>query len=153
MKAIPIRRKPSLLAFNFAGERLETLRAFCDSLGVDLLTHTAENDPAAFSLTLGDLLAKKAPADLSGVSDDAKIALEAMVFPEEMFVLADFQNDTLDAFLTGIRERDLWIPLKAVATPTNQGWVPMALRSELMEEHAYMKQMEEENAKKQASDE
>lgn len=148
MKAIPVKQKPMLLAFNFAGKRLAALQGLCDSLGVTLQNHTATDNPAAFSVKLGDLLTGSIPSTPADLSDEARRVLESVVFPEELFVLANLSGDTLDAFLKQSREQDLWIPLKAVATPTNQSWLPIALRSELMEEHAYMAAMEDNQAQR-----
>ena len=36
MKAIPRQPKPAILAFNFEGERYDTLKALCDELEVGL---------------------------------------------------------------------------------------------------------------------
>ena len=85
-------------------------------------------------------------------SPEAKLAMSALAFPEEMFLLANLSEETLNAFLKAIRDKDLWIPLKAVATPTNAGWRPMALKMELMEEHAAMQAAIAEHKAKQAAE-
>ena len=138
MKAIPRQPKPAILAFNFEGDRLTTLQTICDDLGAGLINYCASETPEAFSLTIGDLLDGGSVAAKTELSAEAKLAMSALAFPEEMFLLANLPEQTLDAFLTATREKDLWIPLKAVATPTNAGWRPMALKMELMEEHAAM---------------
>lgn len=150
MKAIPRQPKPAILAFNFAGERFDALQTLCDELEVNLINYCASENPAAFSLTLGDLLDGGSVALQTELSPEAKLAMSALAFPDEMFVLANLPEETLDAFLKGIREKDLWIPLKAVATPTNAGWRPMSLRSELMEEHLQMQAAVEDYRKQQA---
>ncbi len=78
--------------------------------------------------------------------------MSALAFPEELYVLANLSESTLDAFLKAARDNDLWIPLKAVATPTNAGWRPMALKMELMEEHAAMQAAIAEHKAKQAAE-
>ncbi len=152
MKAIPRQPKPAVLSFNFANERLSTLQSICDELGIALNNITAAGDPAAFSLSLGDLLSGGHVSLQSELPPEAKLALSAMTFPEEMYVLANLPEETLNAFLKTARERDLWIPLKAVATPTNAGWKPMALKLELVEEHAAMQAAIAEQKAKQAAE-
>ena len=152
MKAIPRQPKPAVLSFNFANERLATLQSICDELGIALNNITAAEDPAAFSLSLGDLLSGDHVSLQSELPPEAKLALNAMTFPEEMYVLANLPEETLNAFLKTARERDLWIPLKAVATPTNASWKPMALKLELVEEHAAMQAAIAEQKAKQAAE-
>ena len=152
MKAIPRQPKPAVLSFNFANERLSTLQSICDELGIALNNITAAGDPAAFSLSLGDLLSGGHVSLQSELPPEAKLALSAMTFPEEMYVLANLPEETLNAFLKTARERNLWIPLKAVATPTNAGWKPMALKLELVEEHAAMQAAIAEQKAKQAAE-
>ena len=152
MKAIPRQPKPAILAFNFEGERYDTLKALCDELEVGLINHRASENPAAFSLTLGDLLEGGSVATQTELTPEAKLAMSALAFPEEMFLLANLSEETLNAFLKAIRDKDLWIPLKAVATPTNAGWRPMALTMELMEEHAAMQAAIAEHKAKQAAE-
>lgn len=151
MKAIPREPKPSLLAFNFDGDRLTALQQVCDRLSITLNNICASETPAAFSLTLGDLLSGGSIATQAQLSSEAKAAMNALTFPDELYILANFQEATLNAFLKAARENDLWIPLKAVATPTNAGWKPMALRLELMQEHAAMQAAIAEHQAKQAA--
>lgn len=152
MKAIPRQPKPAILSFNFEGERYDTLKALCDELEVGLINYCASETPEAFSLSIGDLLDGGSVATKTELSAEAKLAMNALAFPEEMFLLANLPEQTLDAFLTAIREKDLWIPLKAVATPTNAGWRPMALKMELMEEHAAMQAAIAEHKAKQVAE-
>ena len=152
MKAIPRQPKPAILAFNFEGDRLTTLQTICDDLSLALQNICASETPEAFSLTLGDLLDGGVVETKTELSPEAKLAMSALAFPEEMFLLANLPEQTLDAFLTATREKDLWIPLKAVATPTNAGWRPMALKMELMEEHAAMQAAIAEHKAKQAAE-
>ncbi len=151
MKAIPRQPKPALLSFNFEGDRLATLQSICDKLSVTLNNISASETPEAFSLSLGDLLNGGTVTTQTELSPEAKIAMSALAFPDELYVLANMQEATLNAFLKAARDNDLWIPLKAVATPTNAGWKPMALKMELMEEHAAMQAAIEEHKAKQAA--
>ena len=137
MKAIIREPKPCVLALNFADARLEALQSLCDSLSLPLRNYKASETPEAFTCALSDLLEGNVPA-ADALAPEMKMAMDAMAFPDELLYLANLPGDALDAFLAGIREQDLWISLKAVATPTNGSWKPMALRSELMEEHAAM---------------
>lgn len=152
MKAIPRQPKPAVLSFNFTDERLATLQSVCAELGIALNNITAAENPAAFSLPLGDLLNGGTVSLQTELTPEAKLAMSALTFPEELYVLANMQEETLNAFLKTARERDLWIPLKAVATPTNAGWKPMSLKLELMEEHAAMQAAIAEHKAKQAAE-
>lgn len=152
MKAIPRTPKPAVLAFNFAGERLETLQGICNDLQVQLLNHTAAETPEAFSLTLGDLVDGGNVIAQKDLPPEAKLAMSALAFPEELYYLSNLPEETLNAFLKATREKDLWIPLKAVATPTNMAWRPMSLKLELQEEHATMQAAMEEYRAKQAAE-
>lgn len=138
MKAIQRKPKPRVLAFNVADERLETLNTICETLDISLVNHLAAERPEAFAMTLGDLLECGTGSVAEELTPEAKAAMNALVFPEEMFYLADLPGDLLDAFLMELRKADLRVPLKAVATPTNASWKPMSLKLELMEEHAAM---------------
>lgn len=137
MKAILREPKPCVLAFNFTGERLEGLQSACEALQYRFVHYTAAETPEAFTAPLGDLLEGHAPS-ASDLAQEMKLAMNALAFPDELLYLADLSNDGLDAFLSELQKRALRVPLKAVATPTNGSWKPMALRSELMEEHAAM---------------
>lgn len=152
MKAIPRQPKPAILAFNFEGDRLTTLQTICDDLSIGLSNILASETPEAFSLTLGDLLDGGVVETKTELSAEAKLAMSALAFSEELYLLANLPEETLNAFLKAARDNDLWIPLKAVATPTNAGWRPMALKMELMEEHAAMQAAIAEHKAKQAAE-
>lgn len=152
MKAIPRQPKPAILAFNFEGDRLKKLQTVCDDLSIGLNNICASETPEAFSLTLGDLLDGGSVSTQTELSAEAKLAMSALAFQDELYVLANLPEDTLNAFLKAARDNDLWIPLKAVATPTNAGWRPMALKMELMEEHAAMQAAIAEHKAKQAAE-
>ena len=152
MKAIPRQPKPAILSFNVEGDRLTTRKTICDDLEVGLINYCASETPEAFSLSIGDLLDGGSVATKTELSAEAKLAMSALAFPEELYVLANLSESTLDAFLKAARDNDLWIPLKAVATPTNAGWRPMALKMELMEEHAGMQAAIAEHKAKQVAE-
>ncbi|MBP5272319.1 MAG: hypothetical protein ILO43_05075, partial [Clostridia bacterium] len=99
MKAIPRQPKPAVLSFNFENERLATLQSICDELGIALNNLTAAENPATFSLSLGDLLSGGHVTLQNELPPEAKLALSAMTFPEEMYVLANLPEETLNAFL------------------------------------------------------
>ena len=122
MKAIPRQPKPAILAFNFEGERYDTLKALCDELEVGLINHRASENPAAFSLTLGDLLEGGSVATQTELTPEAKLAMSALAFPEEMFLLANLSEETLNAFpatrTCGSRSR----PSPRRPTPAGDRW-------------------------------
>ena len=56
-------------------------------------------------------------------------------FSEPMLVMCHMLSPQLDAFLMGMRQIGIRIPLKAVLTPANVRWSSRRLRDELTTEH------------------
>ena len=61
--------------------------------------------------------------------------IEEQTFTDELLLLVDFTGPQLNAFLEGFRRNHIPpVALKAVLTQTNQDWLPIALRAELLRE-------------------
>lgn len=54
--------------------------------------------------------------------------------PEPMLIFANFPEVMLDAFLGGMRKREIRVPLKAVLTKHNAAWTAHTLYGELCAE-------------------
>ena len=128
--------KGAVLAFNFKGDRLAALQDLCDRRGATLKNVLADVEPETFSLSLGAILAGGTVTTSETLNEDARSILRGMAFSEEMIILAGLFGDDLDAFLEDLKSTVLWIPLKAVLTPTNTAWTPAALKGELEGERA-----------------
>lgn len=126
----------AVLAFNFTGSRLQALQDLCSAHGAALRNVLADEEPETFSLSLGAILAGGTVTASATLGEEARSVLRSMAFPNEMFLLAGMSPEGLDAFLEGIKDADLWIPLKAVLTPTNTAWTPVVLKGELEGERA-----------------
>lgn len=59
-------------------------------------------------------------------------------FLDEMLVIRAASEDMLDKALFLMKKERVQIPLKAVVTPSNQGWTSVALYDEIRKEHQYM---------------
>lgn len=132
----PIKTRSAILAFNFAGVRLANLQTLCDQNNAELKNVSSKTAPETFSLSLGAILAGGSVSASKNLAVEAVEILRAMAFDEEMLILAGFDSDGLDAVLEDLKKKDLWIPLKAVLTPTNATWTPVALKAELESERA-----------------
>lgn len=132
----PIKTRSAILAFNFAGVRLANLQTLCDQNNAELKNVSSKTAPETFSLSLGAILAGGSVSASKTLAVEAVEILRAMAFDDEMLILAGFDSDGLDAVLEDLKKKDLWIPLKAVLTPTNATWTPVALKAELESERA-----------------
>ncbi|MBQ8063899.1 MAG: DUF3783 domain-containing protein [Clostridia bacterium] len=132
----PIKTTSAVLAFNFAGVRLANLQALCERNNAELHNVSAKTAPETFSLSLGASLAGGSVTASKPLAVEAVDILRAMTFDEEMLIQAGFGPEELDAVLEDLKKKDLWIPLKAVLTPTNAAWTPVALKAELESERA-----------------
>lgn len=132
----PIKTTSAVLAFNFAGVRLANLQSLCDANHAELKHVSAKNEPTTFSLSLGAILAGGSVSASKTLAVEAIDVLRSMAFDDEMIILAGFGPEELDTVLEDLKKKDLFIPLKAVLTPTNATWTPVALKAELESERA-----------------
>ncbi len=108
--------RPTILSFNLADERLARLRFVCMKLGLAVKAVPAEDftRPIAALCGLAD-----AGENLSG----------------EMIVFCHMDNGQVSRFLQTARQlRFAPVALKAILTPTNAGWTPIQLHTELKAE-------------------
>ena len=116
--------RPTILAFNLPDARLSRLRFLCMKLGTLVKPVPAED----FNQPL---------AALAGLTERTAEPEAAETFPDEMIVFCHMTNAQLNSFLkTAKQQRIPPFPLKAILTPTNAEWTPVALCAELQEERA-----------------
>lgn len=97
--------------------------ALADACRAEGLTLTPVT-PADTGRTIGSLCGGPGPASAPALTGDWPAAL----------IMNGLDRSRLDSFLTRLRAGGVSIPLKAMVTPTNQGWTLAALLAELVRE-------------------
>lgn len=116
--------RPTILAFNLTDARLAKLRFVCMKLG--LLVQVVPREDFTQPLSA-----------LAGLTERIPELEKADAFPEEMLVFCHMTNAQLNRFLQTLKQQRVpAFPLKAILTPTNADWTPIALCAELKEERA-----------------
>ncbi|OUN17295.1 hypothetical protein B5G38_01865 [Gemmiger sp. An87] len=97
--------------------------ALADACRAEGLTLTPVT-PADTGRTIASLCGGPGPASAPALTGDWPAAL----------IMNGLDRSRLDSFLTRLRAGGVSIPLKAMVTPTNQGWTLAALLAELVRE-------------------
>lgn len=122
--------QPMMLAFNFAGERLQCLRRVCMSKHIRLMEKSAEE-------------AAKPLATFFGMASECESTDGGASFTDEVLVMYGFTPGGMNAFLQAWRQAGQTpIRLKAALTPTNLTWTVTQLHEELVKEDNAMQQHE-----------
>lgn len=122
--------QPTLIAFNFTGERRARLAWAC-------MRHRIRLREAA-EAEQGQTLAA-----LCGMTPRAESVSTQTPFSEEMAVMTGFPPALINAFLQTWRQaKQAPIRLKATLTPTNATWTASRLYAELAREDAAVRQHE-----------
>ncbi len=122
--------QPVMLAFNFAGERLQCLRRVCMSKHIRLMEKSVEE-------------ASKPLATFFGMAPDCESSDDGASFSDEVLVMHGFTPGGMNAFLQAWRQAGQTpIRLKAALTPTNLTWTVTQLHEELVREDNAMQQHE-----------
>ena len=122
--------QPVMLAFNFAGERLQCLRKVCMSKHIRLMERSSEE-------------ASKPLAAFFGMAPTCEAADDVASFTDEVLVMHGFTPGSMNAFLQAWRQAGQTpIRLKAALTPTNLTWTVIQLHKELVKEDNAMQQHE-----------
>ena len=153
----------TVLAYNFAPERLQQLRQVCMILkvnckavapeqfddavgflaGVKDCPQRAVNPPENQDDRMAETLeesAKKAEEDTETVKHETE-QLFMQAAQKEMVFLCGFDMHMLNRFLAAVKKGKLKnVELKAMLTPANRQWSGRHLLQELAAEHVYMKQ-------------
>lgn len=114
----------TVLCYNFENEKLESLETVCRKQGVRVKVVA----PADFNKPVGAMMGFNIP-DYTGTDYE---------FVDEMMVVYNLTGSSLDKFLKALRTAEISVPLKAILTASNQGWIPAALAAELKKEHEQM---------------
>ena len=119
-------KKETVLLYNLKSlDREKKLKLLLLRLGIRVKMVS----PDSYSLTIGELLEQKNP---STQNNDKNVN----IFPEEMMVMINLSNQTMDRLLSGIRQVGLGqIQLKAVLTEQNIKWNSIELHDELLKEY------------------
>lgn len=113
---------PCALVWNYPDTEpgFAVLADACRAEGLPLTPVT----PADTGRTIASLCGGPAPASAPALTGDWPAAL----------IMNGLDRSRLDSFLTRLRAGGVSIPLKAMVTPTNQGWTLAALLAELVRE-------------------
>ncbi len=114
----------TVLCYNFENEKLSALETICRKQGVRVKVV----EPADFNKPVGAMMGFDV-ADYTGTDYE---------FQDEILVIYNLNSSALDKFLKSLRAAEISVPLKAVLTSSNKGWLPAALAAELREEHEQM---------------
>ena len=117
LKAHIAKAQPLALAYRLAESELAAVRA----LGFAARAIR----PDQLGCRVGDLVAGEAPGAYEGEAPQ-----------EKLLVLDGFSRPDLDRLLAGLRAAGVFVPLKAVVTPSNRTWTVAALMGELARERA-----------------
>ena len=113
---------PCALVWNYPDTEpgFAALADACRAEGLTLIPVTS----ADTGRTIGSLCGGPGPASAPALTGDWPAAL----------IMNGLDRSRLDSFLTRLRAGGVSIPLKAMVTPTNQGWTLAALLAELVRE-------------------
>ena len=78
---------------------------------------------------------------LAGLAAQPQPQLETRELSEEVLILCGLSDDALQQAVMALRKAGLYLPYKAVLTPTNKDWTVRQLFCELYREHEMMQQM------------
>ncbi len=119
-----------VLCYNMEGERADQVRSLALAAGIQPFLVPKE----AYLQTIGALCGVQAPTDEAYAGEG---------FEQEMMLMAFLEKGMLSRFLDSFREKNMpTIPLKAMLTKNNSAWNSLQLHAELMEEHAYFRDLQ-----------
>ena len=125
MKAQPVR---TVLVCNLSDDRYGKMDLICRRLGLRLHRISEEEVTSPIAALLG-FQSYPEPSDKPAPMDP---------FVQELMVLFNMDNGTLNQFLNACHKQDVVIDYKAMVTPYNLGWTPAELCTELALEHEAM---------------
>lgn len=116
---------PMILVYNLEKKKADALRILCLKLNIRVRSVEA----AEFAEPI---------AALARFQPCIGTAFEGEPFRDEMLIMVNFGEKLFNALLQGLRASHIFIPLKAVLTPTNMQWPSTMLHDELLKEHEAM---------------
>lgn len=126
MKARVQRPKPLLLFYSTNEEKISRISNLCERFGFSFrgVAHEEANQTVGFL------------AGLNGFPESSENVENP---PEnECMVFSSVERESLDRFLTEMRNSEVRVTLKAMITPHNQKWKLCDLIAELIKEHNQM---------------
>ena len=123
--------RSTVLSFNIGGEALKKLHRAAAAVGAEV----CEVPQADFSQSVGALI---------GVLPRAQ-SVCLSPFSEPMLVMSAFTRAQMEQFLDILKAQAVYIPYKAMVTPTNLTWQCDALIGELKKEHEQIRRMKQTN--------
>lgn len=119
--------QPILLTFNVHEEKAKKLLLLSMQYKVRVQSVSKEE----FGSSIGSILE----------NNTKEVTDTHITFDDEMVVFAHFSQALLQSYLKSWRAMGIEsIPLKAMLTPTNVKWTPIALHQELLEEAQWFKE-------------
>ena len=124
MKARTVSPSRLIAAYGLGEQKLSALSLFCDRENIKLRSVSLGEEDK----TVGELCR---PAEVKAVTAPAEQGRECLIF-------SGFDRKSLSETVDALRRADIRVTLKAVQTPSNNGWSLRALMDELVKEHEYM---------------
>ena len=116
---------PLALGWNLSAADRGILEGMAPAFGMKLLLVSPADAGKTVAQLLGEVETKSTRT----------LVLEPSAYPPTL-VLANFKDKDVDTLLDLMKQAQVNIPLKAMATPTNKSWVFGDLLAHLQEEHA-----------------
>lgn len=114
-----------LLLYNIPPQRLAKMRVIFLRLGLK----ASIVSPESWDKPIGSLLGLEVPAETE----------TGKAFTDEMLVMYNLPQSTMNQLLTAMRQQKTVIALKAMVTETNAQWSSYRLHEELAAEHEALK--------------
>ena len=89
--------------------------------------------PEEYHIPVGELAEGKTDEETKSEETDGEEP-----FTDEMLILCQASEASLDKALFMMRKEKVQVPLKAVLTPSNQEWDSVSLHDEILKEHRAM---------------
>ena len=119
---------PQTLVYNLDKKKEGALRILCLKLNIRVTSVPADR----FGEPVGAL---------AGVLPKTDETFSGEPFRDEMLVMIGFGEKMFNALLQNLRSMHIFIPLKAVLTPTNAQWNSVQLHDELVRERESMQNL------------
>ena len=119
----------TVLLFNISGTDLKALHRAAAAVGATV----KEVSQADFAQSVGALI---------GVLPRAQ-SICLSPFPEALLIMCAFTRAQMEQFLDILKAQAVYIPYKAMVTPTNLTWQCDALIGELKKEHEQIRRMKQ----------
>ncbi|MGN1134430.1 MAG: DUF3783 domain-containing protein [Oscillospiraceae bacterium] len=127
MKSRIVTADPVVLGCNLSDEQSEKLKSILDKHNVKLINADVNDIDKQIGFLLG----------FKGFSENSE-KVETEEIDEQCLVFSGIQKNEVFRIVSDLKAESLNIPLKAMATATNQKWSLRQLIKQLKTEHEYM---------------